>query len=271
MISDHIIYFPILPDPEEHGSERSGDIKEWLENFLKPAGLATDDEGKANVYLVVGGDGKFMKTVREKYDREKIFFGVNRGTVGFLLNLIDEINDLPTHLQQIQVITVKLIKVVFIKKDGASFEFLAFNDAFCGGNVADHITFSISGSLAHFPKRTVSGNGLIISTPQGTTGYALKARGTSAVLPLDTTNWFISGIATGPYPCDQVSPQEICVEVLSRQIVNGYADGYGHEVKDIAKMIVRPTDHSIKIGFLSKVDFAATRMNLAQLVERGDH
>lgn len=268
---DHILYYPILPDPGEIGSEKANDIRQWVDNFLMPACLATDEEDKANVYLVAGGDGKFMKTVREKHDSGKIFFGINRGTMGFLLNPVNEINEIPISLDQIQIITAKLIKVTFIKKDGSNFEFLAFNDAFCGGNVADHITFSISGSLAHFPKRQVGGNGVIISTPQGTTGYALKARGTSSVLPLDTTNWFISGIATGPYPCDQVSPQEICVEVTSRQPVNGYADGYSQEVKDIAKMIVEPTAHEIKIGFLSHIDFAARRMNLAQLVERGGH
>ena len=42
-------------------------------------------------------------------------------------------------------------------------------------------------------------------------------------------------------------------------------------MKDIAKMIVRPTDQEIKIGFLSHIDFAARRMNLAQLVERGGY
>lgn len=267
----NILYFPILPDADEIGSERANDVRKWIDNFLMPACLATDEEDKANVYLVVGGDGKFMKSVREKHDQGKLFFGINRGTMGFLLNPITEINEIPISLDQIQIIGAKLMRVTFFKKDGSSFDFLAFNDAFCGGNVADHITFSISGSLAHFPKRQVGGNGVIISTPQGTTGYALKARGTSSVLPLDTTNWFISGIATGPYPCDQVSPQEICIEVKSRHPVNGYADGYSQEVKDITKMIVRPTAEEIKIGFLSQIDFAARRMNLAQQVERGDY
>ena len=268
---DQVIYFPVLPEPGEIGSERADDVRQWVKKFMIPSCLATNEEAEANVYLVVGGDGKFMKTVREKHGQGKIFFGINRGTMGFLLNPITEINELPVSLNQIQILAAKLIKVTFVKKDGSSNEFLAFNDAFCGGNVADHITFSIAGSLTHFPKRTVSGNGIIISTPQGTTSYALKARGTSAVLPLDTNNWFISGIATGPYPCDQVSPQEIQVTVTSRQPVNGYADGYSQEVKDIAQMIVAPADQAIRMGFLSHIDFAARRMHLAQLVERGDY
>lgn len=266
-----ILYYPIFPDEAELGSERSNDVKKWLNNFMLPAGLATTNEAEANTYLVVGGDGKFMKTVREKHDSDKIFFGINRGTMGFLLNPITEINEIPNDLDQLQIISAKLIKVIFVKKTGESFEFLAFNDAFCGGNIADHITFSITGSLTHFPKRQVGGNGIIISTPQGTTGYALKAGGTSAILPIDTTSWFISGVATGPYPCDQVSPQEIRVEVTSRNPVNGYADGYDQEVTNISTMIVKPTEQVIKIGFLSQIDFAARRMNLAQLVERGDH
>jgi NAD+ kinase len=242
----------------------------WVENFLiRSGGLATENEDEANAYLVAGGDGSFMRAIREKYEQGKVFLGINRGTLGFLLNPINCINDIPTTLDQITVITVRLMKVIFIDGSGNQHEFLAFNDAFCGGDIADFIKFKITGKLDHFPNREVSGNGIVISTPQGTTGYALKARGTSAVLPLDTNNWFVSGVATGPYPCDQVTPQEICVEVSSRKPVNGYADGHDQKVEDVAEMRIIPTSQEIAIGFMSNVDFAARRTSLAQLVERG--
>lgn len=269
-MSDKILYFPVLPDPTLKGSERADDVRQWVEGLLIPSGKATTDEDKANAYLVVGGDGSFMRTIRKKHDKGKIFIGVNRGTLGFLLNPIDDINDIPTNFDQISRISVTLIQVVFTDTDGKEHEFLAFNDTFCGGDIADYITFNISGSLDHFPTRKVEGNGIIVSTPQGTTGFSLKARGTAAVLPLDTKNWFIAGVATGPYPCDQVTPQKITIEVSSRQPVHGYADGHDQRVDHVQKLVVTPTDKTVDLGFISRVDFASRRTSLAQLVERGE-
>lgn len=268
-MTKQLVYFPILPDSDDF-SHRSEDVRMWIENFLLPSGLATNNEDEANAYLVAGGDGSFMRAIRRKYQHKKIFIGINRGTLGFLLNSISEINDIPTNLEEITTISVKLMKAIFIDKDGKTHEFVAFNDVFCGGDIADYVQFSISGELGHFPKRKVGGNGIIISTPQGTTGYALKAKGTAAVLPLDTNNWFISGVATGPYPCDQVSPQRIVVEVNSRNPINGYADGHDQKVINISKMIVEPTNQVVEIGFMSDLDFAARRTQMAQQVERGE-
>ena len=264
-----ILYYPILPDTDSRGSERSNDIRKWIKDFLLPAGIVTLNEDRANAYLVATGDGGFMATARAKHRQDKILVGINRGTFGFLLNPIQAINQLPKDFSELTIITLGLIQGKFIDKHGQSVTYLAFNDIFCGGDVADFITFKISGTLLEFPARTVHGNGVIISTPQGTSAYALSARGTAAILPLDSKHWFISGVATGPYPADHVSPQRIVIEIDSRNPVNGYADGKMQTVKDIERIIVNPTDLTVKLGFLKDIDFAARRMNLAQKLERG--
>ena len=95
---------------------------------------------------------------------------------------------------------------------------MAFNDIFCGGNIADFISFEITGELSHFRNRTVKGNGVFLSTPQGTTGFALNARGSSAVLPLDTRTWYVGGVATGPYPSSVCSPQKVTVKNVAQGV-----------------------------------------------------
>lgn len=265
-----LLYYPIFPKINTPGSKRGNDVRYWVKKFLIPAGLATMNENEANAYLVVGGDGLIMKTVRAKAKENKIFVGVNRGTVGFMLNPIYQINEIPTTLAELNTFTVSLIEVIFTDLKGQEKHFYAFNDVICGGDIADFTYCDISGSLSHFPARKFSGNGVVVSTPQGTTGFALKARGTSALLTLDSNSWFISGIATGPYPCDQVTPQEITINLSSRDKVNGYADGKTQRVSGITKAIIKPTNITATLGFLTSFDFVARRTQLAQKVERGE-
>ena len=267
--SDKIIYYPLLPDPGEPGSERSDFVRKWLELYMYPSGLAVEDESKANAYLVAAGDGGMTRAAREKFDTGKVLVGVNCGTLGFLMNQITDINELPTKMSELNTVSVKLMQGEFFKKNGTSVKYFAFNDIFCGGNIADFISFSITGSLSHFQNRKVKGNGIFISSPQGTTGYALNARGSSAVLPLDTDTWYIGGVATGPYPSSVVHPQKITIEMSSRKPVHGYADGYEHEARDIEKIIITPTEHQVTLGFLNDVDFESRRRELSHKVEIG--
>lgn len=264
-----IVYFPIFPDVDDLGSERSDFVREWVGKYLIPAGVATREEEKANAYLVATGDSGFMKAVRAKHDNGKIFFGINCGTVGFLLNPITEINMVPTDFDQISTISVKMMRATFQLKSGGIKNFLAFNDVFCGRNIADYITFEIDGELAGFPKRIVQGNGVVVSTPQGSTGFILKALGSSGILPLDTNTWKIGGVATGPYPNDLVMPQRITIHAKARKPINGYADGYAQEAEDIESIVIEPTDNKVSIAFLKNMDFEARRRGLAQKVEKG--
>ena len=264
-------YFPILPPEEALGSERSDYVRQWIEEYLIPRDIVTTNEKEANAYLVAAGDGGMTKAARMMCKKKKMLLGINCGTLGFLMNQFKKPIDIPTNRQDLHTVRVKLMKGTFYCKDGTVHEYLAFNDVFCGGNIADYVSFSIKGSLSHFRNRKVKGNGIFISTPQGTTGFALNARGSSAVLPLDTRTWYIGGVATGPYPDGVFTPQKVEIEVRSRQQVFGYADGYDQEAVDIEKVVVEPTQHHVTLAFQSDVDFEARRRELAQKAELGSH
>ena len=271
MKKDELKYFPILPQEDELGSERSDYVRAWIEDYLIPKGIVTMDEKKANAYLVAAGDGGMTKAARMVCRKRKLLLGINCGTLGFLMNQFDKAPDIPTLRSELHTVRVNLMKGTFYCKDGTVHEYLAFNDVFCGGNIADYVSFSIKGSLSHFRDRKVKGNGIFISTPQGTTGFALNARGSSAVLPLDTRTWYVGGVATGPYPDGVFSPQKVEIRVKSRQKVFGYADGYEQEAADIESLIVEPTKHHVTLAFQGDVDFEARRRELAQKVEVGSH
>ena len=241
----------------------------WVEDFLLPAGWATNDEESANAYLVAAGDGGMMQAARDLHDKGKPIVGVNRGTVGFLLNEVREINSLPLNWEYLTLIDLSLIKATFYPKEDKAVTYLAFNDVFCGGDVSDFIRFQVRGSMNGFPERDVRGNGIVLATPQGTTAFILNILGSSAMLPLDSKMWVIGGLGPGPYPNDMVMPQGVTIEVESRDPVNGYADGKRQTVKNIRRIDIQPTDHVVTLGFLQGIDFEARRRMLAQKVERG--
>ncbi len=265
-----IVYYPILPDIGEPGAERSDDVRVWLERSLISEGQASYNEKICNAYLVASGDGGLMTTARDLCRSRKVIVGAHRGTRGFLLNRIDTIDELPRNFSELQLVTVKLIRGIFFRKNGEIKRFLAFNDIYCGVEVSDFAGFTIKGTLNGFPERTVHGNGVVVSTPQGTTAYALNNRGSSAVLPLDSRTWFISGMSTGIYPCDVVSPQRIEITITSRVPVNGYADSKSQKAEDVSKIIIEPTKFKVSLGFLKGYDFEAKRRLLAQKTERGE-
>ncbi|MCR4280110.1 MAG: hypothetical protein NUV82_01645 [Candidatus Komeilibacteria bacterium] len=271
MNDDRLIYYPILPPEEDTGAERSADVRAWVRDYLLPSGVVTENPDKANAFLVATGDGGFMHACRQYYQSKKVFFGINRGRLGFLLNPISDISQIPTHLSELNQIAVNLIKVTFTDQQGREIEHLAFNDIFCGSDIADYNTFTIRGSLSHFPNRRVNGNGIIIATAQGTTAYALKSKGSAIVLPLDSNSWAVAGVATGAYPCDIVSPQTIVIDIDSRTAVNGYADGRLQTVANVRRVKVEPTDKTVTLGFLKTIDFAALRTSLVQKEERGEN
>lgn len=268
---EKIIYYPFLPEPDEIGAERSDHVLGWIEKYLKPAGLIAEKEEDANAYLVATGDGGMTRAARSKCETGKILFGLNCGTLGFLMNNIIDWQEIPKSFKELNLVSVSLMKgEFFFKKNKKSVSYYAFNDIFCGGNIADYIDFEIKGTLSHFRDRNVKGNGIFVSTPQGTTGFALNARGSAAVLPLDTNTWYVGGVATGPYPNNLATRQKITIHVNSRTPVHGYADGYAQEAKDIKKIIVTPNDHSVTLGFLKHVDFESRRRELAHNVEIGN-
>jgi hypothetical protein len=270
-MSNKILYYPVYHNPDEPGHERSERIKLWNNRFLIPAGLVTNNEDECTHYMVATGDSGMMRTAVAKKNTGKVIFGINCGRKGFLLEDINEISQIPVDADEIRVITLNLMKATFYCKNcEEATSIYVFNDIVLGKDVADYISFTIKGSLTHFIDRRVTGTGLVVSTPQGTTAYALKARGTSAYLPLDSKKWFIGGIATGPYPSDIVTPQEIVIEMSSRYTINGYGDGRSNVVENIRKVIIEPTDDIVRLGFLKTTDFDSRRRFLAQSVERGE-
>ncbi|MFA6525954.1 MAG: NAD(+)/NADH kinase [Candidatus Buchananbacteria bacterium] len=159
--------------------KRNEDVRQWLTE-LQFVWQALNAATQA--IPVVGGDGALLDAIHERYAIQLPFFGINRGTCGFLLNPIGTKEELVKALESFddwRLIELQMLRIKLKLLDGSIKEIFAFNDFFVKA-LSGEISGVVRGE--HFPEQTFRGDGLIVSTPQGSTAYNKSAGG--SILPL---------------------------------------------------------------------------------------
>jgi NAD+ kinase len=142
--------------------------------FSNPAALARE----ASLLLVFGGDGTMLHVVREIHGSNTPILGINIGRLGFLTAVSS--NDLPGALQKIWqndfVIESRPLIEAAGQCKGKPIQFCAFNDIVIShGAVSRVIELDV-----HVDDQLLTryrGDGLIVSSPTGSTAYSLSAGG----------------------------------------------------------------------------------------------
>ncbi|MCQ2913955.1 MAG: NAD kinase [Alphaproteobacteria bacterium] len=136
---------------------------------------------KADVIVPLGGDGFLLKTMHKYITKGIPFYGLNLGNVGFLLNNYNPDRFLED-LENSQSAILHPLKMTAISAN-KEMEALALNDVslFRHSSQAADISISINGieRLAD-----LICDGVLISTPAGSTAYNFSVRG--PVLPLNS-------------------------------------------------------------------------------------
>lgn len=135
---------------------------------------------KADVIVVLGGDGFMLQCLHQYMHQSIPFFGLRRGTVGFLMNdYTDE--DLVHRVKSAQETVLHPLKMQAVGVDGERAESLAINEVSLLRQTKQsaHIEVSINGQTKI---ETLVGDGVMVATPAGSTAYNLSAHG--PVIPL---------------------------------------------------------------------------------------
>ncbi|WP_420565046.1 NAD kinase [Thalassobaculum sp.] len=135
---------------------------------------------RADVIVALGGDGYMLETLRAAIGAGKPIYGMNRGTVGFLMNEFRE-EGLIERLQKAQPVTLHPLRMHATCRDGTRVEGLAINEVslFRASAQAAKIRISVDGRerLAELVC-----DGVLVATPAGSTAYNLSAHG--PIIPL---------------------------------------------------------------------------------------
>ena len=128
---------------------------------------------KADVIIVGGGDGFMLNTLKKFVKYKKPFFGINCGTFGFLMNKNKDI-DLDKRIDFSKKIILKPLEIN-VKKNNNSKKLLAINELSLFRQSKQTSSLQIKLNRKILLKKLI-GDGLIISTPAGSTAYNLSKK-----------------------------------------------------------------------------------------------
>jgi NAD+ kinase len=136
-------------------------------------GDATADNADAIVAL--GGDGFMLRTLHRHIARRLPVYGMKVGTVGFLMNHY-EADDLPERLARAQATPLRPLAMDAVTESGATSQALAFNEVSLLRQTKQiaHLRIALNGSVK---LDELMSDGVIVSTPAGSTAYNYSAHG----------------------------------------------------------------------------------------------
>ena len=130
---------------------------------------------KSDVIVVVGGDG-FMLQILKKFQKyNKPFYGMNRGTFGFLMNKFKH-NNLNKIISSAKSLFISPLKMVAKNKKNKLFSILAINEVSLLRQGRQTAFLRILYGKNVLIKKLIS-DGVLVSTPAGSTAYNLSIHG----------------------------------------------------------------------------------------------
>jgi NAD+ kinase len=218
---------------------------------------------KATAVVALGGDGFMLETIHRVLSLNIPVYGMNCGSVGFLMNTFNE-DDLPTRLVQAQEAVLHPLRMRAVRADGTIAEALAFNEVSLLRQLrqTSKIRVTVDGRIM-LPELMC--DGIIISTPAGSTAYNLSAHG--PIVPLSANLFPLTPIsAFRPRRWRGAllpSSAEVQFEVLEADKRPTAAVADFTEVRDVLAVEVRE-DRSISITVLFDPDRALSERIIAE-------
>ena len=140
------------------------------------------DEKDCDVIVVLGGDGTMLEALHIYESSKKPFYGINFGSVGFLMNPYDSENFL-SRVQGASKAAIRPLKMSATTVDGQTHQALAFNEVSIIRETRQTASLKIMvDDVVRIPELVC--DGILLATPAGSTAYNLSASG--PILPLSS-------------------------------------------------------------------------------------
>ncbi|QCI68125.1 NAD kinase [Phreatobacter stygius] len=190
----------------------------------------------ADVIVTLGGDGLMLQTLHRFISTGKPIYGMNRGSVGFLMNEYIEAG-LVERIQAAERSVIHPLAMTTVDVHGERHDALAINDVALLRQTSQiaKLRILVDGQLR---MDELAGDGVLVATPAGSTAYNLSANG--PILPLNTNLLAITPISPfrprrwrGALLPDRVA---VRIEVIepTRRPVSATADN--DEVREVASV-----------------------------------
>jgi NAD+ kinase len=165
-----------------HGRIDVGDAVERVRAAADRAGVELVDEENAQLVVAVGGDGTILRTLARLLGTGVPVIGVNFGRVGFLASIAPE--RLEEDLARVFAGEYRTIEQPTLEARLGGKEFVAVNDVVATSSTLGRM-IELGWAIAGEDLGVVSCDGMICSTPSGSTAYNLSNGGPVLVRGLD--------------------------------------------------------------------------------------
>ena len=146
---------------------------------------------KSNIIVVVGGDGFMLESLKKYRKFNKPFYGINKGTFGFLMNKF-ELNNLDKKINKAKQILISPLLMKAKTKNNRIKQSIAINEVSLLRQSRQTASMQIQNGKKILIKKLIS-DGVLVSTPAGSTAYNLSVHG--PILSLDSKKIAITPIS----------------------------------------------------------------------------
>tara|TARA_B100000795_G_scaffold234808_1_gene194160 strand:+ start:41 stop:814 length:774 start_codon:yes stop_codon:yes gene_type:complete len=161
-------------------------IKSTLLSKIKTVSLK-----RANIIIVLGGDGFMLQTLKKFYKFKKPFYGINSGNYGFLMNKFS-LKNIIKNLTKAKMITISPLEMKVKNKNDLIKKSIAINEVSILRQSKQAASLSIKSGSKLIINELIS-DGVLVSTPAGSTAYNLSVHG--PILSLNSKKLSISPIS----------------------------------------------------------------------------
>jgi len=161
-------------------------IKKILKKSIKSTPVK-----KSKIIIVIGGDGFMLSALKKYQTLNKPFYGINSGNYGFLMNKFSNINFLK-NFNILNKIKIHPLQMTVITKSNLIKKSIAINEISILRQSKQASSISITANKKNIIKKLTS-DGVLVSTPAGSTAYNLSAHG--PILDLDSKKLTITPIS----------------------------------------------------------------------------
>ncbi len=225
-------------------NDKSLRIKSSLLKLLKK-----NEIKKSNLSIVIGGDGFMLQTLKKNKKSKNFFYGINSGNYGFLMNKYSSKNII-RNLLKAKMLSISPLEMTVMSNKKYQKKFIAINEVSILRQSRQAASLSIKSGSKQIIKRLVS-DGVLVSTPAGSTAYNLSVHG--PILSLNSKKLSISPISPfrprrwkGKIVSDK---SKIVIKNLNpkKRPISAVADNI--EVRNAKKIIIK-TNKKIKFNLL---------------------
>ncbi|GAB4389435.1 NAD kinase [Albidovulum sp.] len=194
---------------------------------------------RAQVIVALGGDGFMLHTLHRTKGRDIPVYGMNCGTIGFLMNEYDEA-DLPQRLASAEEAVINPLSMRAVAADGTLHEALAINEVSLlrAGPQAAKLRISVNGKVR---MEELVCDGALVSTPAGSTAYNYSAHG--PILPIGADVLALTAMAAfrprrwrGAILPKSAQVRFDVLDAVKRPVM---ADADGRSVRDVVSVEVK--------------------------------